>query len=614
MKKLSIIILALTLLLTLGQCKKNNIIDGKWVHITVKVNDDGKHDVNPEAGFYSFTDGDIIYVGNDGKYVGYLVYGSGAFSGNISAASSTSDYLHLYFLGGKGPATNTLTAGTTPSLTADISDQSNKSKLPVIACGPTKELFSAGNTTYKCFLYNRCALVKFNTNVASSTVTLSNMFNQANVNFATNTVTPDATTGSISFATDANGEGWAVLLPHEGGVTATASAAGYGPASVTIPTINNNDYVSWGITVNLYNPLATPLTFVATTDGVNVGLDQTGPNLQYSKNGGDWTDYSAAITLNTNETVAFRGNNTDFGQKRFTCSDLCYIYGNVTSLLHAEDYATNYELAENAFAHLFESNTNIDIHPEKDLVLPATTLAAGCYMGMFQGCTSLANVPNLPATALQPKCYYNMFNGCTSLINLPSNLLPATTLAAAQLEGSDLRGCYESMFRNCSGLTSVPNLPATTLTERCYANMFRGAGMTTVPNNMLSAVTMAPHCCESMLRECPNLTNAPEIFATTLAEYCCNAMCYHSYNVASAGPLHATQLVTYCYYNMYNSCRYLKSVTCYATNTSAAYCTDIWLHDAGTSATGSKTFITPSTTYWSTGTGGIPEGWTRVDL
>ena len=145
--------------------------------------------------------------------------------------------------------------------------------------------------------------------------------------------------------------------------------------------------------------------------------------------------------------------------------------------------------------------------------------------------------------------------------------------------------------------------------------MYRQSGLVTVPNDMLIAVTtMAPKCCESMLRECPNLTNAPEIYATNLAEYCCNAMCYHSYKVASAGALHATQLVPYCYYNMYNSCCYLKSVTCYATNTSAEQCTGIWLHDAGSLATGEKTFITPSTTSWSIGTGGIPSGWTRVNL
>jgi hypothetical protein len=34
---------------------------------------------------------------------------------------------------------------------------------------------------------------------------------------------------------------------------------------------------------------------------------------------------------------------------------------------------------------------------------------------MFKGCTSLTTAPELPATTLAEKCYYGMFWGCTSL-------------------------------------------------------------------------------------------------------------------------------------------------------------------------------------------------------
>jgi hypothetical protein len=68
---------------------------------------------------------------------------------------------------------------------------------------------------------------------------------------------------------------------------------------------------------------------------------------------------------------------------------------------------------------------------------------------------------------------------------------------------------------------------------------------------------------------------------------------------------------------MFQGCSKLSSVTCLATNISASYCTDNWL--TGVAATG--TFITPSSTNWSTGAStewpygvsGIPDGWTRVD-
>ena len=56
-----------------------------------------------------------------------------------------------------------------------------------------------------------------------------------------------------------------------------------------------------------------------------------------------------------------------------------------------------------------------------------------------------------------------MFKNCTGLTNAPE--LPATTLA---------NYCYSYMFSGCTGLTTAPELPATTLTDSCYSYMFRG--------------------------------------------------------------------------------------------------------------------------------------------
>jgi len=50
-----------------------------------------------------------------------------------------------------------------------------------------------------------------------------------------------------------------------------------------------------------------------------------------------------------------------------------------------------------------------------------------------------------------------MFYGCTGLTTAPE--LPATTLAS---------NCYSSMFNGCTGLTTAPELPATTLPDSCY--------------------------------------------------------------------------------------------------------------------------------------------------
>ena len=73
---------------------------------------------------------------------------------------------------------------------------------------------------------------------------------------------------------------------------------------------------------------------------------------------------------------------------------------------------------------------------------------------------------SLPATTLADYCYSNMFYGCTSLTTAP--VLPAITLADS---------CYVFMFGSCTSLTSAPVLPATTLASSCYCNMFDGTNV-----------------------------------------------------------------------------------------------------------------------------------------
>ena len=114
---------------------------------------------------------------------------------------------------------------------------------------------------------------------------------------------------------------------------------------------------------------------------------------------------------------------------------------------------------------------------------------------MFYGCTGLTSAPALPATTLAEYCYQSMFSGCTGLTSAPS--LPVTTLAA---------GCYSSMFQDCTGLTSAPALPATTLAEGCYNGMFIDCtGLISAPS--LPATTLASNCYSSMFYGCTGMTS-----------------------------------------------------------------------------------------------------------
>ena len=121
-------------------------------------------------------------------------------------------------------------------------------------------------------------------------------------------------------------------------------------------------------------------------------------------------------------------------------------------------------------------------------------------------------------------------------------------------------------------------------TSRNFRSFLKCNKLVNANELLLPAITLTPQCYNYMFIGCTSLTTAPELPATTLANYC--------------------------YQGMFNGCTSLNSIKCLATDISATECTTKWLN--GVAASG--TFTTPSSTAWSTGVNGIPEGWTRVDV
>ena len=121
-----------------------------------------------------------------------------------------------------------------------------------------------------------------------------------------------------------------------------------------------------------------------------------------------------------------------------------------------------------------------------------TTLTAYCYSGLFLNCTSLVISPELPATTLANYCYRNMFDS-TGIVEAPK--LPATTLKS---------GCYNVMFNKCYSLVKAPVLSATSLANDCYANMFQNCtNLDTLPK--LPATTLPSNCYFAMFTGCSKI-------------------------------------------------------------------------------------------------------------
>lgn len=251
MKKLAIIAAAFMLTLGLAQCKKEQTTaetpEGETVRITVNVGNNGSRaNVDPSNGKITFKDGEKLYVGYNGaKLSGELTYSSStnSFSGELTIVQDGDDKpLYFYYLGG-GSATMV----DATHYTVDISDQT--SNYPVISCGTSTNPYT-GAGAYTTTLLNQCALVKFSTNVASSTVSVAGMNTVATVNFGTNEITP-GTTGTVSFATDVSGEGWAILLEQSAVNDATVTASGYADGTCDVLAITNNMFYTAGVSISL---------------------------------------------------------------------------------------------------------------------------------------------------------------------------------------------------------------------------------------------------------------------------------------------------------------------------------------------------------------------------
>lgn len=165
------------------------------------------------------------------------------------------------------------------------------------------------------------------------------------------------------------------------------------------------------------------------------------------------------------------------------------------------------------------------------------------FYRLFRGCIGLKDISNLklPATRLSDHCYAEMFYN--------SDITVAPELPATELNSY----CYYQMFWGCESLVTAPELPATTLYNYCYFSMFGNCySLTTAPE--LPATELAPYCYSYMFNHCSGLTAAPALPASTMKEYCYQYMFQDCTSLTTAPVLSATTLANYCYHSMFRYC------------------------------------------------------------
>ena len=166
---------------------------------------------------------------------------------------------------------------------------------------------------------------------------------------------------------------------------------------------------------------STTIYFRQSPFAVSDGLDPLKVEVS-TDNGTTWIEVAASVqdngavvaALNAGDKILIRGNNSAYGYYsdnegtpiencNFWSSKSCYVYGNIMSLVSSSDFSRLFKVEPYAFAYFFsdydgELNWSWVLNKDNSpLLLPATTLADGCYQSMFDRCVSLTASPALPA-------------------------------------------------------------------------------------------------------------------------------------------------------------------------------------------------------------------------
>lgn len=215
---------------------------------------------------------------------------------------------------------------------------------------------------------------------------------------------------------------------------------------------------------------ATPLTLVAVEDGkitvaFNGGITLT-DDIHYTINGGE----EQSISKNTQgsyDIVVHKG-------------DVVQLYSNNDALsggsaapsrsrTRAIDEGAKYINIRPSMKTEIYGNVMSLLKGKDNLESADAINAKGAFYGLFAGAEELVNSAErqlvLPATTLSEGCYQDMFNGCKGIEKAPE--LPAPTL---------IKDCYSGMFNDCAKLSHVKCLATDVTAEGCTDDWLTGAG------------------------------------------------------------------------------------------------------------------------------------------
>lgn len=251
-------------------------------------------------------------------------------------------------------------------------------------------------------------------------------------------------------------------------------------------------------------------------------LSDIGLQAEYSTDKITWTKYTGKNIL-SKEKVYLRGINNKAWSTQDTSGFLLFsgatdisIGGDILTLLDKDvQKFENKRLPDYCFQNIFYTNTGIV--DASQLKLTPKLSSIGLYKSMFRECTGLVTSPQkIYLTDMSTDCCRTMFYRCSSLVNIPETWCPNVTGLGYYVYTSSgsktwemAKSCFMSCFRE-TAIKKLPQLPATTLANTCYAYMFAGCkGLTTQKGWYLPCesfnISQTKGCYNYMFTDCINL-------------------------------------------------------------------------------------------------------------
>lgn len=149
-------------------------------------------------------------------------------------------------------------------------------------------------------------------------------------------------------------------------------------------------------------------------------------NINYSFDGENWNTFNAAVTVQPDEMIYFKGNNpngfgSSFWQRSYFRSSFdSETGGYITSLLYSDNYKqlSNISLPDYAFSRLFIGDTTL-VSADKLVFSQITSIGVEAFKEMFSGCSALMSSPDLTSiTSVGEYGCSQMYTNCSSLTSI----------------------------------------------------------------------------------------------------------------------------------------------------------------------------------------------------